>query len=112
MAMLSSMRGIASAAIRVTEVSKATGFTLTAADRGKRFTCTTVLTVVVPAAAVLGSNFTCEIFADSTLGEDDRITFTVPGPDTVFLGRGRTFTVATVGGKVAVRSDELMVKLT
>jgi hypothetical protein len=112
MAMLSRLGGVPASAIKVAETTKATGFTLSAADRGRRFTCTAVLTIVVPSAAVLGGNFTCEIFADGTLGEDDRITFTVPGPDTVFLGRGGTFTIVTVGGKVAVRSGGLMVKLT
>jgi hypothetical protein len=107
MAMLVRRAAVAASSIRTSEVQRSTGFTLARGDRGKRIVCSAVFTVTVPSAAVLGTDFSCEILGDGGFSEDDRVTVSLPD-DTAFAGRARVVTVFVANGGVAMKVAELM----
>jgi hypothetical protein len=106
MAMLSRLGGISASAIKVVETTRSTGFTLSRADRGRRIICTSVFTIVVPAATALGTDFSCEVIGAASLAEDDRVTISLPS-DTAFAARHRAIRVFVTNGGVGASVVDL-----
>lgn len=80
------------------ETNKSSGFTLAAADNGKRFVATAALTVTVPAVGTLGNGFEVEIVNDS----GGTVTIDGPGSTNVSLADGDIACILEVNSKQRV----------
>ena len=86
--------------------AKAANFALTAFDRGRRFLCTSPITVTVPAANVLGPDFECFVAADGA-----SVILDGPGATNVTLTSGQTARIATKGSKIWSSGTTTMTQL-
>jgi hypothetical protein len=80
------------------ETTKAIGYTLTAADNGKRFVATAAITFTVPTLGTLGNGFEVEIVNDS----GGTVTIDGPGSTNVSLSDGDVACVLEVNSKQRV----------
>jgi hypothetical protein len=80
------------------ETNKASNYTLTAADNGKRFVATAAITFTVPTVGTLGNGFEVEIVNDS----GGTVTIDGPGSTNVSLSDGDIACVLEVHGKQRV----------
>ena len=80
------------------ETLKSSGYTLAAADNGKRHVATAAITITVPALGTLDDGFECEIVNDS----DGIVTINGPGTTNVSLDSGDIACILEVNGKQRV----------
>ena len=83
---------------KVVETLKSSGYTLTAADAGKRFVATSAITITAPAVGTLGDGFECEIINDSA----GSVTLDGPGSTNVTLAAGEIACLLEVNSKQRV----------
>lgn len=88
--------GLVQGSAPLTEVEKASGFTLAATDHRKSFICAGTFTITLPALAALGNGFECEIIND---GSGD---VTIAGATSVVVGVGEMAVVKEASGKQIV----------
>ena len=80
------------------EVTKGSGYTLVAADNGKRLVATAAITITVPAVGTLGNGFEVEIVNDS----GGTVTVNGPGSTNVSLSDGDIACILEVNSKQRV----------
>jgi hypothetical protein len=83
---------------KIVEVSKSSGYTLTAAENGKRIICTAALTLTVPSVGTLGGGFECEVVNDS----GGTVTIDGPGSTNVSMSDGEVACILEVNSKQRV----------
>jgi hypothetical protein len=80
------------------ETLKSSGYTLAAADNGKRHVATAAITITVPAVGTLGDGFEVEIVNDS----GGTVTINGPGATNVSLDDGDVACILEVNSKQRV----------
>lgn len=83
---------------KVVELVKTSGYTITAADAGKRLVATSAITITVPSVGTLGDGFECEVINDSA----GSVTFNGPGATNVTLAAGEIACLLEVNSKQRV----------
>lgn len=87
------------------ETTKGSGYTLVAADNGKRIVVTAAITITVPAVSTLGNGFEVEIVNDS----GGTVTIDGPGSTNVSLADGDIACILEVNSKQRVAKGSSLV---
>lgn len=82
----------------IPETATGSGFTLAAADSGKRFVATAAITIVLPAVGTLGNGFECVIVNDS----GGTVTLNGPGSTNISMADGDVASVLETNSKQRV----------